>query len=305
MINVASIVTQNHVERALTMFSSMLKFRNDCHLDLLVVTGLKEQAQINLKNVTIHHIEDFYEHKNCGLEYRLTVSKYASISEQRPSIIAPADYLRWSLKPVFTNILLENYNRVYFCDHDLYFYNDFTFLDEEANGKTICLSPHWRTISHTAEQEYEYNFKHGLYNGGFFIANKEGKPILRWWSEMCIHKCTAVAGDATYVDQKYLDVVPLYFDNVHIIKHKGCNVAAWNRTYNKRTISGNKILVGGNEIIFIHYSPVTERHIENGRDALLQEHLKQYKTALLETKTELLRSNMNQFTFSGSGTNLV
>lgn len=306
MINVASIVTQNYVGQTLTMFNSMLKHRDDCHLDVLVVTGTKKDTQINLKNVTLHHISDFYDHPKFGALYRLTIARHGVVHEPRPSIIAANDYLRWALKPLFTRILLENYDRVFFCDHDLFFYKDFTFLDEKAKNKTICLSPHWRTIHYTLENEMEYNFRHGLFNGGFFISNRSGVNILDWWAECTANKCTANENDPTYVDQKYLDVVPIYFEDVHIIKHKGCNVAAWNRSHNKRTIINNEVRVGNDEIIFIHYSPITIKHIENGLDHLLQEHYELYKSAIIETKVYLARNDMNHFTTSTvSAANLV
>jgi lipopolysaccharide biosynthesis glycosyltransferase len=306
MINIASIVTQNYVEQALTMFNSMLKYRKDCHIDILVVTGTKQDTQINLKNVTLHHISDFYDHPKFGTLYRLTIARPGTTPETRPTIIALNDYLRWSLKPIFSRILLEQYDRVFFCDHDLYFYKDFTFLDKEAEGKTICLSPHWRTINYTVENEMEFNFRHGLFNGGFFIVNKSGAHILDWWAEMTANKCTALENDPTYVDQKYLDIVPIYFNDVHVIKHKGCNVAAWNRSYNKRTIVNNEVRAGNDEIIFIHYSPVTIKQIENGMDHLLQEHYDQYKSAIIETKIQLTKNNLNHLTTRPiTGTNLV
>lgn len=295
MINIASVVTHNYVERALTMFNSMLSFRDDCHLDLLVINGLRQDCNINLKNVKLHHIDDFYDHPTFGLQYRSIVARHSQ-PIKRPTLIDRHDYLRWSLKSVFVNILLEDYDRVYFCDHDLHFYEDFSFLDDDAEGKSICLSPHWRTIKHTADVEWEYNFRHGLYNGGFFIVNKSGKEILDWWSEMCSFKCTADELDSTYVDQKYLDVVPLYFDDVHIIKHKGCNVAAWNRVHLERRVEEGRVTVDGHPIIFIHFSSVTEDHINLRKDFLLMEHHREYKEALLETRLNLLRNNGKHFT---------
>lgn len=296
MINVASIVTRGFVERALTMFESMYQYRDDCHLDLLVINRNKEDTMINLKNVTLHHVSEFYDHPEYGNIYRLIIANHSRVVKNRPKLISHNDYLRWSLKPVFVNILLEKYDRVFFCDHDLFFYNNYDFLDEWSADRAICLSPHWRTIYPTVEMEWEYNFKHGLYNGGFFIATRLGRPILDWWSEMCVHKCTANESDATYVDQKYLDVVPLYYDNVGIIKHKGCNVAAWNRTYLKRGIKDGQTVVNGYPIIFIHYSPVTIKHISDNIDPLLQQHYREYQDALLDTRTELMRNDLTHFT---------
>lgn len=293
MINVACIVTKKYVERALTMFNSMLGFRDDMHLHILIVNSKKESTHLNFKNVSIYHLYDYYDHPKHGLAYRCTVAQHG-LYKPSPELISRYDYLRWALKPVFVNILLEDYDKVFYCDNDLHFYNDFSFLDELSDHKTMCVSPHWRTIRHNIDGEWEYNYKHGLYNGGFFIVTKAGQPILNWWSEMCIHRCTA-DNDPTYVDQKYLDVVPLYFDNVEIIRHKGCNVAAWNLTYSRRQLKNGKVMCGGDDIVFIHYSPVTIKNIENGKDHLLLNHYNEYKSAIIHTRTEMVRNQMSEF----------
>jgi hypothetical protein len=152
----------------------------------------------------------------------------------------------------------------------------------------MMVSPHWRNIYHSTTHEWRFNFEHGLYNSGFFIITRKGKTILDWWTEMCNHECTA-SSHYTYVDQRYLDIVPLYFPDVRIIQHKGCNVAAWNHQYLPRTISDETVLVAGQPIIFIHYSPVTITTIESGTDHHLTNHLQQYFNTLKETRILLLR----------------
>ena len=117
---------------------------------------------------------------------------------------------------------------------------------------------------------------------------------MEWWAERCCVECSA-SSETTYVDQKYLDLIPLYFDDVGIIKHKGCNVAAWNSSYLQRTVVDNVVLVAGQPIIFIHYSPITIRYIEHGLDFNLTEHLSEYIQAVFEQQINFYRQDKQRF----------
>lgn len=306
MIHVACIVTQNHVGHSLTMFGSIHEIRKgDCHLHVLIVDGNPQDNILNMKNVTLYSLQDLYDNQKFGMKFRILSSRYAESTPNRKLRISKYDYLRWALKPVFCDLLLEKHNKIFFCDSDLYFYSDFRFLEEQSNGKSICLSPHWRNIYKDSTNEWKYNYKHGLYNGGFFIVTRKGRKILEWWTEMCILECSAEEDRIVYVDQEYLNVVPLYFNDVFIIKHQGCNVAAWNRLYLKRHVTEDgQVLVNGQKIIFIHYSPVTIETISDSRDYLLSRHFKQYRHALLNTKIELTRQNLDRFVNNRMGVGL-
>lgn len=295
-IHVATIITPDHLDKAYTMLESMRQFQ-DCHLHILLVAGLTVGAKVNLpanKNVTFYYPNDLFEGQSGRLN-RLIFSKYSVIEETRPSNIAPLDYLRWALKPGFTHFLLKKFDKIIHCDCDLHFYNDFEEIIDYASDKSLVISPHWRTIHSMSSDELRYNFIHGLYNAGFFIATQKAGEILEWWSERCCVECSATSG-TTYVDQKYLDLVPLYFENVGIIRHKGYNVAAWNANYLKRTIENGIVLVEGQPIIFIHYSPITIIWIENKTDPYLIKHLAEYKQALLKQQTSFYRESKQQFT---------
>jgi hypothetical protein len=271
-VHIATIITISHFDKAMTMLESLRQY-HDCHLHVLFTNCLFDPIEIpENENVTVYVPNDIY----------------------RPAIIAPTDYLRWALKPGFVHKLLEEHEFVTFCDCDLHFYSDPAEILDYGNNHSVTLSPHWRTIHTKSTDEIKYNFMHGLYNGGFFMATREGRGILEWWAERCCVECTA-SSEVTYVDQKYLDLVPLYFENVGIIKHKGCNVAAWNRNHLERTIQDDKVLVDGHEIIFIHYSPVTITWIEKGLDIQLTEHLDQYKNDLAIQRMALYRLDKRQF----------
>lgn len=295
MFNIASIVTPDYIDRAVTMFKSINKFI-EAKLHLLVVTcGYTKYEFPEFENVHILELKELL----AGVESRvnrLIYHKYRRVDQQSlPSIIAPLDYLRWSLKPGFVNYLLADNNNVIYCDNDLFFYQDPTDIFKYCLKYDFTISPHWRTINQGHTDEMKYNFLHGLYNGGFFTCKKSAKNILDWWADNCCIECSATS-ETTYVDQKYLDLLPLYFDKqVGILKHKGCNVAAWNRNYLERKIeSDGTVSVDGHPIVFIHYSPITMKYIEQGLDPLLLDHLLTYNDQLMQVRIDLIRNGFNE-----------
>lgn len=292
-VHVATIITPNHLDKAYTMLDSLRRFQ-DAHLHVLVVNAYFEQLETpEHDHVTFYSPNDIFD-SPAGRINRLCFTRYSKPDPDRPPIIAPQDYLRWSLKPGFVLHLLEQYEDVVHCDCDLFFYGDPAEILEYACSKTITLSPHWRTIHSIATDEIQYNFRHGLYNGGFFIATRAAAEILTWWAERCCVECSA-SSETTYVDQKYLDLVPLYFDHVGIIKHKGYNVAAWNMNFLERTVKDGKVLVDGDEIVFIHFSPITIKWIESGLDLQLTEHLMEYNEALITQRMSFYRQDKTRF----------
>lgn len=303
MYNIATIVTPDYIDRALTMFGSISEFA-ECELHMLVITaGFENHKYPDHANVKYYEMQDITSGPN-GRINRLTFQKYKDINiSSLPEIISKYDYLRWALKPGFTMFLLEQMDQVIFCDNDLFFYNDPSGIFDTCFNNDMTISPHWRAIDNGHTDEMKYNFMHGLYNGGFYTASGSAVNILDWWAESCCVECSADS-KYSYVDQKYLDLLPLYFgDQVGILKHKGCNVAAWNRTYLHRSVGEkDEILVDGHEIVFIHYSPVTIDHIERGLDYLLAQHLITYQKRLIEVRVQLMRQGMVQFV-SGNALN--
>jgi hypothetical protein len=165
------------------------------------------------------------------------------------------DQLRWSLKACWLEHLLKCYEKVIYVDNDCYFLNNFQFLFDNLDDHGILLTPHWRLMQPSIE--FAFNLSDGIFNAGFVGTNKDAKPMLEWWKNMCEWKCSYSPHHGLFVDQKYLDLVPVLFeDDYKTIQHRGCNVASWNATENKRVLQkdGSVLINGQWPIIFVHLS---------------------------------------------------
>jgi len=202
------------------------------------------------------------------------------------------DKLRWSLKPIFTKYLLENgYDQVIYVDNDIFFYSSPDFLFEKLETSSFLLTPHfYKALPNKNQNWLEANYRVGLYNAGFFGVNKNATPILDWWAECCLYNVKIAYWRGLYLDQKYLDLVPVIFDNVEVVKHRGCNFAGWNCDEVLIEEKENQLYINDDKLVFIHFSPLSVERFSNKQSAVYSS----FQKYLIE-----LQNHKSNFEFKG------
>ncbi len=158
----------------------------------------------------------------------------------------------FTLTPSFILYVLNNFDYVDFItylDADLYFFSYPDPIFEEIGENSIAIVPH-RFPARLKHLE-----KFGIYNVSWlsFRRDENGLGCLRWYREKCNEWCyDRVEGDR-YADQKYLEKFEILFDGVHVIQHKGANVAPWNIENYKIAVKGSKVYVDDHPLIFYHF----------------------------------------------------
>jgi hypothetical protein len=266
-----TIITSNYIHYALALRESLLQFNQDIQLYILVSdekAGLKNMVQTDYPQTYI-----IYPDEVCGDGLGKAIyDKYASNY---------MDAFRWSMKPVLLTYLLQKKgaDKVIYVDCDIHFYSDYGFLFDELEQSNVLLTPHWRSSDPIAD---EFNFLqlyiYGLYNGGFVGVNSKAVAALEWWANANLFICEVNASKGQYVDQTHLNLLPIYFDKIVSLKHRGCNVAGWNLLECKRTLDADGTVLINYEwpIVFIHYSESTVHFINIGEDELLLPHMTVY-----------------------------
>ena len=137
---------------------------------------------------------------------------------------------------------------VTYLDADLFFFASPEPLFAEIGKADSAILPH-RFPAHLKHLE-----EFGVYNVSWltFRRTAAGMGVLGWWRERCLEWCKDVAEDGKFADQKYLDSWPQRF-GTHVLTHRGAGVAPWNWSVAPIDQRGQKILVGGDELIFYHY----------------------------------------------------
>lgn len=269
-----TIITYDYIPYAQTILKSIRKFNKSITLHVFISDSDEKINSLD-PGLKFYTYNDLKSNQTCRDLY----SKYANSYH---------DAFRWSMKPVFMRYLLnEGAKKVLYVDSDIHFYSDYNFLFDYLDNNNILLTPHWRTSDPVKDQS---NFKllltSGLYNAGFVGVNQNAIPALTWWAEVCLYNCEISPETGNYVDQTYLDFFHYLFDGVKVIKHKGCNVANWNRVECKRTIDDDNQVLINNEfpIVFIHFTASTIKGILSGQDKLLMPYYEVYKSILNEFK---------------------
>lgn len=282
-----TVITANYLPKAITLRRSMDRFA-PLMLHILVVDADIESLQRCLPSSVLSGIHFYSVDKVLGQPYQMGLVDRDS---------ARRDAFRWSCKPALMAYLLDSKicTELLYLDSDLYFFADFSFLYNQLVQASMLLAPHWRPIRpHPDRTQFLCNFTDGLYNAGFVGASCEGLPALRWWYDMCMYRCEIDTAKGLYVDQRYLDLLPLHFDDIFILRHSGCNVAEWNRSSLSRTIQDGRVIIGdGWPLIFVHFTDLTMRLIDMGMDPVLTSSLKEYRENMQEVR-ELFKATPMQ-----------
>lgn len=282
MKSFCTIVTADFFPYCTALLRSLKKFDDRAELYVLVV-DVEGLSRVNVpEGIHLVFLHDLKEFELVGQLY----DKYAHINY---------DHFRWSLKPVFIAYVLQHYcEKVLYVDSDIYFFNDYSFLFDELDHHSVLLTPHWYTPWPLKNQEaFIQLLTTGIFNAGFIGCRREGLPAMRWWAEACHFRMGHSNEFLVHDDQKYLDLVPILFENTKIIKHKGCNLMSGNYEERPRKFSNGKVLIGGGDpVIFIHFNRPLIQHILMGFDPLLVPFLDAYKKELRNSgvpETQILR----------------
>lgn len=267
---ICTISSSSHLFKVKTLFES-LRANTDADLHCLLTDG---SSASQMEGVTMSTLHDL-------------TSTTASRIKSRYS----GNALRWALKPVFMTHLLEgDYDEVIYVDNDTCFYSSPEAIYDALAEHAILLTPHHYPSDPGKDQFWlEANFRVGLYNAGFMAASKLGIEALDWWAQCCAYNVKKSAWRGLFDDQKYLDLLPVLFPEVGILRHKGCNVAGWNQATITRNLSplGDVILDGVWPLVFIHFNVFTMRSIGRGEDPVLR--------PLMEAYERLLQSHRSSY----------
>ncbi len=274
-----TVITSDYVPQALALASSIADHGD---ADFFALVTNHEHAPGEIERV------------NALLGDRMTLIDLSELDPTTPDYDC-SDAVRWALKaPLILHLLRHRgYDRVLFVDSDLCFFEDYGFLFDRLEESSILLTPHWRTLDPTVdENQFRCNFLHGLYNAGFVGASKAGIPALRWWAEACLYRCDKGMTEGFYVDQRYLDVLPVYFDGVEVIGDVGCNVAEWNRERVLREQVGEKGFAQTRPVVFAHMSDLTLLEIGAGNDRSLTAYAREYAGRMQQAEADAIREGL-------------
>lgn len=146
-----------------------------------------------------------------------------------------------------------------FFDPDCELHSDVEQILTSLKSHDIVLTPHTSLPHLNADWiKFEINqHRVGVFNLGFFaVANTvDGREFAAWWWDRLKLHCIIDPARHLFTDQKWIDLVPCYFDRVAVLRSPTMNLARWNTFQRVVTLNNNgQVLVDGHPLDFIHYS---------------------------------------------------
>jgi len=278
MNSFCTIITANYLPKAVALYKSIVRYDANVKLYVLV-TENKPTAPLatSFEGIEIMYVSDLERYPLVNELYK----KYAHID---------LDFFRWSLKPVLINYLLEKkVTKILYVDCDMFFVNDYQFLFDDLDQSSVLLTPHWKNSDPLENSESFFElFRSGIFTAGFIGANRQAIPALQWWANACHFMMGEHPSLSIHDDQRYLDIFPVYFEGIKIIRHQGCTVGAWSYEHCKRTLVNNEVLINNKyPIIFIHFDNMLVSQILKGYDPLLLPYLNDYQKVFSESGSDL------------------
>ncbi|MCS6891060.1 MAG: tetratricopeptide repeat protein [Rhodovarius sp.] len=165
-----------------------------------------------------------------------------------------------ALKPSLLRLLLGElgFTMVVYLDPDmLVLARAPQLLERLWREAALVLTPHLRRPAGARLPPNDLSImRAGAFNLGFIAAAQrpEALRLLAWWGEHLAHNCLERPEEGLFVDQRFMDLVPGFSDQVHIERHPGLNLAYWNLPEHRLTRHGEFFEVDGEPLQIMHFS---------------------------------------------------
>lgn len=240
-----TICSNNYLAQAKSLGDSLIKHNPECPFIICLVDHLSEHIDYSYFNP--HRILPVAQVPVAG--FKEMIGKY-DITE-----------LNTAVKPFIFKYLFDVHVTTFtiiYLDPDIIVYGKFDEIENVSIGNTFILTPHFTTaINDNFLLSEEAILNCGLYNLGFLALNKRGRvfEFLDWWMERLKDRCFINMEKGWFVDQIWINFVPLYYEDAFILRHPGYNMAYWNLHERKLEARNGKYYVNeGYPLVFYHFS---------------------------------------------------
>lgn len=227
------------------------------------------------------------DRKNEGIDYAGIADTVIPLEDVEPAFTTLAEEyniveLNTALKPrVFEYLFAEQkVTKAIYFDPDIKLFASVNFLFHELKTVNILLTPHICSSvpfdGKTPQENHFLNF--GLYNLGFagMSNSEESLAFLKWWKRHTYERGKIDVYHGVFVDQLPINLVPIFFEEVRILKNKGLNMAPWNLHERQLSQVNGEYMVNNKErLIFYHFSSFKPGNLELPLDQYDRYQLKQ------------------------------
>jgi len=165
--------------------------------------------------------------------------------------------------PMLCKLLDGGADKVIYLDPDIALFSDLSEVVALLDHRSCVLTPHQvePDSDPVAIVDNEIgSLKHGIFNLGFLAVagTKEGRRLAGWWRDRLLQFCFDDVPGGLFTDQRWCDHIPVFFNDVHILRDPGYNVASWNLSRRPISIEEDGTIRAAGQILrFFHFTKVT------------------------------------------------
>jgi glycosyltransferase involved in cell wall biosynthesis len=238
-----TIIAKNYLASARTLAQSFFSFHPDNEFYVLVV-------------------DEFEGYLNPAEECFETVSLNDLEIPDLPSFCFKYDIkeLCTAAKPYLLDYLIrkKSFENMLYVDPDVLITASLKQLYQELEIYDIVLTPHLDTDypDDGLLPDDGYILRAGVFNLGFIGINssENAASFLSWWQSKLYNGCVVDVPNGYFVDQKFVDLAPIFFGNLFVEKDTGYNVAYWNLHSREISRDNGTWLCNGRPMYFFHFS---------------------------------------------------
>jgi hypothetical protein len=280
-----TICARNYFAQALLLQRSFKAHHPDADFHVVLVDRRDEAFAARFPDVRITWVEDI------GLpDFAAHALRFDVIE------------LSTNIKPHCLSQLLESYETAMYLDPDTYVHDVLAPVYDALAQSAIVVTPASTTPILDGHRPDDIEFlRVGVFNLGFAAVARcdEAKRFLLWWSDRCLSDGFHDTPSGVFVDQKWVNLAPCYFEGCHILKDPGVNMAQWNLHERTLSLAGGRYLVNGAKPLrlfhFSSFDPHRPQAIAH-RQSRFPEGARPDLAALLDAyAVELLAAGFDEF----------
>lgn len=278
-----TICSNNYLAQAKILCDSLL----DKNPDYKIVIGLCDELSESIDYGFFENIEIIPVSKINIYCFEEIIIKYNIIE------------LNTSIKPSFFKYFIKTYNdleTIIYFDPDIQIFTSLNKIEKYLEQDDIIVTPHILkpiTVDDLSPSENLF-LNYGIYNLGFLALNPKSKnalDLLDWWEERTLKIGFDRVCQGLFVDQLWINLVPIFYSNVKVVMEYGFNVAPWNLHERNAIRQQGKdyIMEDNSKLVFFHFSSYNFRTPE-----ISSKHYNRYVYGSLSEEVQELYKNYHQ-----------
>lgn len=280
-----TICARNYFAQALLLERSFRLQNPDCDFHIVLVDRRDDEFAARYPGASIVWVEDIELPHFSANALRFDVIEFST-----------------DVKPHCLSLLLRAYSKVLYLDPDTYVFDTLGPIYDELAEASIVMTPASMTPVLDGHRPDDIEFlRVGVFNLGFIgvAACDEARRFVQWWSDRCLSEGFHETQSGVFVDQKWINLVPCYFERSRILKDPGVNMAPWN--LHERQLSQVKekyVVNGASPLRLFHFSsfdPHRPQTIAKRQSRFAEGERQDLRVLLDAYATELLAAGFDEF----------